>query len=269
MNEKQLRRIIREEVESVMTEAARGVPDTFTAFRKKLNAAMKKVPELWKLLDPTMKDTGYEGDLVQPMWDSWMEMEYELESAKKTGEDLEEIWREMLPDVLHDMFIDLGDVLGNPWNFPPGAAPERPDSETLGMLGMKVADIMVGRDPDYREKHAARGAEAVGPVAQAIIDDLHGEGARVKADIKNTFATIIVGVQRGTRVADVLAYVDEGFTQGRYGPTFTSTEKNVKNEPYIEDPEDTFLEWKSENIMAWVDDQTGESFVLAIDYTGG
>lgn len=279
MNEKQLRRIVREEVEATVAEASSGVPDRFTTFRKRLNAAMKSVPELWELLSQDMKDTGYEGEMVQPMWDSWMEMEYELEAAKKRDEDIREIWEEMLPDTLHDMFIDLGDLLANPWNFPPGEEVNRPDSDALGMMGQKVADIMLGRDPDYREKHAARGVESLGPVVQAIIDDLHGEGANVQANVKDTFAMLIIGIQNGAKGDEVLAYLSEGFTSGRYGVNFTASVQNTKRiefddrdtysfSDFVEDPKDTYTEWKSENILAWIDDQSSGSFTLAIDYTG-
>lgn len=140
MDEKSLRKLIREEVEGVLDEAdkaKKGPPTSFSDFRKQVAAALKKAkaPEGLSSEAGDVENEG--GGVASALWSAWSNINEELKDA---GAEAAAAWPDLVAFYVHDVVIDMADEFKNPMNYGPGAKKgEKPiDASALADAVVKI-----------------------------------------------------------------------------------------------------------------------------------
>lgn len=107
MKLKDLRQLIKEEVEAVLDEAEKAsktAPTSFADFRKRIAASLKAVGAPEQLVDQA-EDVDYEGGHVASvLYDAWRNIELELKDGPND-------WAGMVQFYVHDAVLDLADAV--------------------------------------------------------------------------------------------------------------------------------------------------------------
>lgn len=149
MKLKDLRKLIMEEVTSVMDEAEKsagsGVPTNFRDFRAQVATAMKKAKAPVDLVEE-LEDLGYEGGgPLSALWSAWHNIEYEFRDAGKDPAALAEAWAAGIEFYVHDAIIDMIDEFANPMNYAPGAKKGQKPVDSSA-LAAAVVKLMMPKD---------------------------------------------------------------------------------------------------------------------------
>jgi len=140
-----LRKLIKEEVDSVLDEAAavdRGVPKTLNEFRTKLASAMKKAKAPPGMI-AEVEDLGSEGGGVfGKVWGAWDNIRQETQGVPP--EELPSVWEDLVEFYVHDCIIDLCDEYGNAWNYGPGERRGKEERVDPPALAQAVVNVMLG-----------------------------------------------------------------------------------------------------------------------------
>ncbi len=119
-----LRRLIREEVETALDEAESsqtGVPTNFNDFRSQVAAGLKQAGAPQSLVDELedLDDEG--GGATRALYSAWNNIEYELRDAGKDPAARAEAWAASIEFYVHDAIIDMAGEFADPMNYAPGA----------------------------------------------------------------------------------------------------------------------------------------------------
>lgn len=177
MDEKSLRKLIREEVESVLDEADKAKkepPQTFEEFRKQLASALKKA-KAPPGLTAEVADIGNEGGMAGVIWQAWDSIRSDLDDARKGRDsgDVDQAWKAGIEFYVHDLVIDMVSEFSNPMNYAPGSKKGQKRADGPSLASAVVAALL--------NKEVGAKKNALLDVANLVIDVL--EGSRAASDV--------------------------------------------------------------------------------------
>ena len=133
MEEKDIRKMIKEEVASAMREAVRPEslpPKTLSEFRKLFATCLEEANAPDDIVFE-VGDVGTEGaGIFEHVIRAWQRIE---SAVKLTTEDkrVKAEWRDLIEYFVHDAVIDMVNEYSNPWNHAPGHVCENVDPTVL------------------------------------------------------------------------------------------------------------------------------------------
>jgi hypothetical protein len=128
MDEKLIRKIISEEIEKTLVEAAeelRKAPEKFTDFRVRIASASKTAGAPSDFIDE-ISDIDYEAasGISGALWGAWSEYERELRSIMKMKPEEQEFERwQVFLDAVHQAIVMSADAYFDNMNYEPGRKP--------------------------------------------------------------------------------------------------------------------------------------------------
>jgi hypothetical protein len=128
MDEKLIRKIISEEIEKTLVEAAeelRKAPEKFTDFRIRIASASKTAGAPSDFIDE-ISDIDYEAasGISGALWGAWSEYERELRSIMKMKPEEQEFERwQVFLDAVHQAIVMSADAYFDNMNYEPGRKP--------------------------------------------------------------------------------------------------------------------------------------------------
>lgn len=149
-----LRKLIKEEVESVLDEAdkaKKGPPKSFGEFRKQLAAALKKAKAPAALVSEVGDTDDEGGGVASVCFSAWRNIEMEL---KDEGANAAAAWPDLVGYYVHDCVIDMLDEFKNPMNYAPGAKKgEKPvDAAALAQAVVAAMAPVKKKSPEEMKK---------------------------------------------------------------------------------------------------------------------
>lgn len=176
----QLRRMIREAVETVLDEAEsakkKAPPASFNEFRKLLASLLKQAKAPADLVDEVGDTSDEGGGVANACFQAWDNVKDELGGG-------DEDWKSAASGYIHDAIIDLADEFNNSMNYAPGAKKgKKPVSGS--QLAARVVDALNGGATPGNDSR-------IRDMANLVIDVLEASGAvyDVKWDRKSPTVT--------------------------------------------------------------------------------
>lgn len=184
MNEENLRKLIREEVEQALDEAekkSKEPPKTFADFRKQVGAALKKAKAPAALVDE-VNDVDYEGGgVASSLYGAWENIRLELKDDPAA-------WPELVGYYVHDAVIDMLAEFDNPMNYAPGAKKGQKPVDAAA-LAAAVVDAMAPKKKPTKEESKKRELLDMANLVMDVLDATDGIVTNIQWDHKSPKVT--------------------------------------------------------------------------------
>lgn len=251
MNIDQLRRLIQEEVGSVLVEVAKATtdpwPKTFSEYRRWVGKLMGQAGAPEELVEDILGLYREGGGVAGAVEEAWAEISNELrdmatylKAGRMDQKEHDEESKALYVGSIHDLVLDVAREYNNDWNYAPGRHGTPFNASSVAKRAEALARGTKARSknmPKY-EKSLVELMDA-SDVGKKILRDVRKEGAKAKERraSSRTWYTFNVTSKNAT-CRKVIDYIAERLTSGAYGLKFEKSPDRGEIVSYVVvDPE--------------------------------